>query len=245
MRRLICIVAILLVSNFPVVSYAQTAEEFNEQVIASTDSLYLLASLWAHVFQDNYENERKFGELASIRKDLQKYIDQQLRIFKKGNDAEGSENLRNSLVSFYEFEKKLIAKSFVPFENLTPSSTVEEVNACRDKLGEEGKQEREFLTDVNKERKEYTKRNNIEFAPPQAAPKPIPKPRTGPVVKAKTAPTPPPEPTPVANPDDEDRQEPVSSRTSSGNPTKKLPAKEEKPETKTPKEKEDSDDDGD
>ena len=183
---------------------AQTAKEFYERIVSSTDSLYLLASIWGNTFLDNLNGTQHYSELTPVRKDLQEFIKDELETFKNTPDVAGSEKLRAALLAFYEYEQGLVEKGFVPFERLSSSSSDDMIAECRSNLKAESSKESDYLNTVNTERRVYTARNGIA-PPPVAAPKPAPRRRPPPVTK-KTTDTPEPPPPP---PQQEARRSPL------------------------------------
>lgn len=249
MKAIIYICGIVLLLVCPRAAFAQSAEEYIEQIKNSTDSLYLMAATWVHAYQDAVESDKGFGSLAPARRDFQGYVDKQIRIYKKPVDVEGTERIREALLALYEFEKKYIVKGFEPFEGLSATAADDDIFACRNRLTQEGKPERDLLATVNKERKDFAKKNGIDLNPPPDAPKPVysrpgiikktPASESRPPVQAappQRRPEPPPPPT----------QQPR--RVSAGNPNAKKGEttdedQPEKPTTKPAKDKEDSEDD--
>ncbi len=154
---------------------AQTPQEFSAKIEASTTELYSKAALWGNIFISQYNGKQDYGELTAVRKELQEYIDEQLSEFKGEQDISGSEKLRAAVVSFYEYEKDLVKKGFLPFEALKSSSSDGEINACRERLKEESARERDLTTVLNAERRGYATKNNFPLVPPPPAPKPAPK----------------------------------------------------------------------
>ena len=174
MRRsiLIGIVAVLLVCTQK--GYTQTPRELSDRIVSSTDSLYLLASVWGNKFIDNLNGAQHYEELTPLRKDLQDFINDQLALFTNMNDVSGSGKMRAAVIALYGYEKTLVELGFMPFEKLTPNSSDDQVNECRSRLKEEAGKERDYLTAVNTERREFAKVNGFSIAPPVVA-KPVPR----------------------------------------------------------------------
>lgn len=239
--------------------WAQTAEEYNEQVGNSTDSLHLMAIMWVHACQEIGGEHPDYQSLAPARRSMEKFIKQQITRFKQEPEVEGTEELRKSLVALYEFEQTLVKEGFMPYEKLKSAASRDEVGQCRNKLTSLLRKEPDLLAAFNVARRDFLKRNNLEITKKQDAPKPAflrsaPKPKPKPVQEEPvaggqeepSAPRPAEQPKPAqerARPEPRRTPEaaPQSRPTSSGNPNNKMPAKDEpKPKPKDEDEEESS-----
>ena len=254
MRKTLYVLGLVVLFIVPCSSFAQTAEELNDRITGSTDTLYLLAVMWKHEFQDRADGDKHYKSLVPFRKYLEEYADKQARSYKKPSGVEGGDSLCAAASALFEFEKNYVKKGFVPFESLSAGSSEAEVSACRDRLTQEGIPERELLSNLNRERRAFASKNGIDIAPPPAAPKPAyqrpsqlykkkndgdPEQPQAPVAKDED-PAPRPQPrTPAAQ-----RPAPAERPTSSGNPNAKKapPAEESKPAKDKDKEEGDDDD---
>lgn len=251
MKRLYRIVLACLLLSVRVCG--QTAEEYNEQVTNSTDSLHLMAIMWVHACQDINGSDPDYHSLAAPRKVMERFIKQQISRFKTEPEIEGADDMRKALLALYEFEQELVKEAFIPYEKLKSSASADEVARCKENFMSRLKQEQAVLENLNKARKEFAKKNKIEIAKKPDAPKPAflrtppkhkPKTETAETGDEQVSPQrPPQEPAPTRARDEQRRapQTPPQARpTSSGNPNNKMPSKEEpKPKPKDEDEGED------
>lgn len=228
-------------------AWAQTAEEYNEQVGNSTDSLHLMAIMWVHACQDIGSSGQDYSGLAPARRNLEKFIKHEIARFKTEPEVEGADDMRKALLAVYEYELELVKEGFMPYEKLKAGASAEEVAHCKENFVSRLKKEQDVLGKFNTARREFVKRNNLEMVKKQDAPKPAflrspPKPKPKPAqADASTEDQ-------AALPRQNDAPSPVQSRreparfpdagsqprpTSSGNPNNKMPPKEEpKPKPK-------------
>ena len=232
----------------------QTAEEYNELMTNSTDSLYLLAATWVHACQDINGSKPDYSVLARPRRDMEQFLKKQVVRFKKPTDVEGGDDMRKNLLAFYEFELKVVKEVFTPFEELKSNASDDEVAKCRDAFKAVAVQEKQYLLAYNKARQEFADKNNIELIKKPDAPKAAyrrpsmvkKQPQTQKQedndavleqvtatkkIKASSAPAP--QAQPEAAPERKENDRPSSA----GNPHNKMPAKEE------PKKPKDEDED--
>lgn len=251
MRRSLYALGLVLLFMLPYSSFAQSAEELNERITGSTDTLYLFAVMWKHAYQDAVDGDKKFKVLSKFRNDLEEFVEEQAKIYKQPSGVEGGDSLCAALVALYEFEKTYVVKAFVPFEKLSAGSSEMEISACKDRLTQEGIPERELLSALNRQRRSFAARHGINITPPPAAPKaPYRRPtsfkkKSDQETPGQTAGEEAPAPQPKPRPPVAQKPAPVERPTSSGNPNaKKTPPPDgEGDEGKTPKEKEESEDD--
>lgn len=247
-------------------SYAQqSAEEYNETLSNSTDSLYLMAATWIHACQDINGSNPNYGSLSKPRRDMEQFLRKQVARFKNPTDVEGADEMRKNLLAFYEFELTVVKDVFVPFEQLKSNATDDEVAKCREAFKTVAVKEKQYLLAYNKARQDFADKNGIDLIKKPDAPKPAyrrpgmvkkqpeaqaqvqPQPKKHddedqpvpePVTttkKIKAASQPAPQPQPTAEPERRDNER----TTSAGNPHNKIPPKEE------PKKPKDEDEEGD
>jgi len=141
-------------------AYAQTPLEFNDNLVAITDSLYNKGQAWGEKFVAVKES-KEFYKLAPQRKALQKFIDDKIAEVSVMKDISGSENLRKSMVTFLLFEKDMLQNAFIPIEKLNSTSTDEEIDNALAKLNSLTTEENEALAKVNTEQQAYAKKNGF------------------------------------------------------------------------------------
>jgi hypothetical protein len=251
-------------------SYAQqSAEEYNETLSNSTDSLYLMAATWIHACQDINGSNPNYGALAKPRRDMEQFLKKQVARFKKPTDVEGADEMRKNLLAFYEFELTVVKDVFVPFEELKSNASDDEVAKCREAFKTVAVKEKQYLMAYNKARQEFADKNGIDLIKKPDAPKPVYR-RPG-IVKKQPQAQPQAQPQPQARKGEDDDQ-PVPEQvtttkkiksssqpapqtqpapdperrdnerpTSAGNPHNKIPPKEEP--SKKPKDEDEEGDD--
>ncbi|NCX96280.1 MAG: hypothetical protein EBX41_07680, partial [Chitinophagia bacterium] len=153
-------------------SYAQTATLFNAQVQNTMDSLNMYASLWMHTLSFIQDSNSGYTGLTPYRTDLQEYIDEQTEQYETMKDVAGSDKLRGAILGLLKFEKQLVKKSFIPFEELPQGASKSQVNELKTNLRAEAAGEGSLLQAVNRARKEYADDNHISLIPPPPA-KPV------------------------------------------------------------------------
>ena len=139
---------------------AQTPLEFNDNLVAITDSLYKKGQDWGEKFTA-VRDSKEFYKLAPQRKALEKFIDTKIAEISVMKDISGSENLRKAMVKFLLFEKDMIQRGFMPIEKLNSSSTQEQIDAALEKLTSLTEEENEALGNVNREQEAYAKKNGF------------------------------------------------------------------------------------
>ena len=76
-------------------------------------------------------------------------------------DIKNSKPLRESVIEFLKFEKKLIAEGIVPFESLTASSTRAEKIKLEKQLTAQMSQQNDLLTKIGEAQKTYASENGF------------------------------------------------------------------------------------
>jgi len=145
------------------VSFAQTPLEFNNKLAYILDSVYKMGTAWGTKFGELNGSSKNFGELKPYRVNIDNYINDEIKELNTTKDVSGSENFRQTMISFLQFETELINKTFVPVEKLNASSDSTSVQKCFEYLIEESKKEGTYLDNVRSVQKEYAEKNNFEI----------------------------------------------------------------------------------
>ncbi|OJW81039.1 MAG: hypothetical protein BGO69_02960 [Bacteroidetes bacterium 46-16] len=145
--------------------YAQTPMQYNNKLVAITDSLHAKGSRWVQVFKE-VKMIKEFSLLEPYRSDLQDYINDEITELKADKDVSGSAELKQAVLDFLAYEKSFVQQCFKPVEELDESSADEELKAAIDKISEEARKEDALLMKVNKAQEAYARRNNFDIEAP-------------------------------------------------------------------------------
>jgi hypothetical protein len=152
----------LSISAFAQSKQKMTPVEYNDQMADITDSLYTLGKVWGTRFNDIYNGDKDYSKLAPTRKNLTTYIVRTTeRIKKQPPVGKGGEGLKSAVISFLNFENKMIESAFTGIEKLTPSSTQAEIEAAYKHLTAEASKEEEVLKLVNAAQEAYGAQNDF------------------------------------------------------------------------------------
>lgn len=155
-------VAVLVLSFCALQVMGQTPTEFNNKMIAATQGLATRGTKWGGKMAELSQGSKKFIELKPLRIDLEKYIDEEIAKLKVMKDVKGSQKFREAIISYLQFEKKLIDEAFMPFEKLGPKATEEQIKKATDNLVALAEKEDDYLKKVNEAQKEYANKNNFK-----------------------------------------------------------------------------------
>jgi hypothetical protein len=147
-----------------------TPVEYNDQMADITDSLYTMGKFWGTKFNDIYNGDKDYSKLAPARKSLTAYIIRTTeRIKRQPTVGKGGEGLKSAVISFLNFENKMIENAFTKIEKLTVSSTQEEVEAAYNHLTTEASKEEEVLKLVNAAQEAYGAQNDFAIEAAETA----------------------------------------------------------------------------
>jgi len=136
--------------------------EFNDQMAAITDSLYQLGVEWGTAFSEIAKSDRNYVKLMPIRKKLTAYIGRTTEKLKKQPAVgQGSQELKSAVLTFLNFEDKMITVAFSGIEKLTPTSTQTEVDAAVKVVTDEAAKEEGMLKQVNTAQETYASKNGF------------------------------------------------------------------------------------
>jgi hypothetical protein len=139
-----------------------TPVEYNDQMADITDSLFTMGKAWGTKFNDIYNGDKDYAKLGPVRKNLTAYIVRTAdRIKKQPTVGKGGEGLKSAVISFLNFEHKMIESAFIKIEQLTPSSTQAEIEAAYNHLTAEASKEEEVLKLVNAAQEAYGAQNDF------------------------------------------------------------------------------------
>jgi hypothetical protein len=139
-----------------------TPIEYNDQMAAITDSLYIMGQAWGVKFNEIFNGDKNFSNLATTRKGLSAFISRTTeKLRKQPVVGKGGEGLKSAVISFLSFENKMIESAFTSIEKLTPTSTQEEIEAAYNNLTAEASKEAEVLKLVNAAQEAYAAQNDF------------------------------------------------------------------------------------
>lgn len=152
----------LSLSAFAQSKQKMTPIEYNDQMADITDSLYTMGKFWGEKFNEIYNGDKDYSKLSTARKSLTTYILRTTEKVKRQPPVgKGGEGLKSAVISFLNFENKMIENAFTKIEKLTASSTQAEVEAAYNHLTTEASKEEEVLKLVNAAQEAYGEQNGF------------------------------------------------------------------------------------
>lgn len=156
------LLACLSLSAFAQSKHKMTPIEYNDQMADITDSLYTMGKFWGEKFNEVYNGDKDYSKLVPARKSLTTYIVRTTeKIKRQPAVGKGGEGLKSAVISFLNFENKMIESAFIKIEQLTASSTQAEVEAAYNHLTTEASKEEEVLKLVNAAQEAYGAQNDF------------------------------------------------------------------------------------
>jgi len=158
----------------PIFAQAQSKQtkitplQYNDKLVSITDSLYSLGQQWGETYAKIAGADNDFSKLGEKRKVISAFTTRKIAEVQKGQSVgKGGDELKNAVLDFLAFEKKMIDDAFVPIEKLNASSSQAEKDAAIQKLTKQAEQESAVLKKVNDAQISYGKQNGFEI---EAAP---------------------------------------------------------------------------
>ncbi len=161
MNKQLVFIAIMVVMLFSISSYGQTPLEFNDKMVAITDTLHKLNKAWRGKFIEIGSGSENFSELKKPRLEIEKYLDGKLKLLKGMKDQNGSKDFRDAIIEYLQFEQNIYHTSYQPIEALNNTSKASEVTALSSNLSKNGKKENEYLDKIRLKQSEFAKRNGF------------------------------------------------------------------------------------
>lgn len=156
-----CLAALLTLTSLNASAQAPTTPiEFNDHLVAITDSLYQLGRDWGAKFNE-VNQSKKYSELATTRKGLESFIKRKQVEIQKLKNINGSEELKKAHLNFLAYEFSLIKDAFMPLEKLTAQSTDAEIKKLLDNLRAISMEESKKLQEVNAAQRAYAEKNGF------------------------------------------------------------------------------------
>jgi hypothetical protein len=132
----------------------------NNTLVGINDTLYLKGKAFGLLVGDCYK-ARNYSLLKQGRVEFEQFIDASRARVAKMKDVGGSEALRYCEIELLDVEKKMVIKDFTPFEELTETSTREQVMHQFDLVQDDSKEEAALLNKLKTCQAEYAKKNGF------------------------------------------------------------------------------------
>lgn len=163
------IVALALLSTVGAQAQKMTPIQLNDRLATITDSLYKGGQGWGTELGKIAGSTKDFKQLSPYRANLQKYIIEQKAYVSKLPDNHGSKPLQNAMISFLDFEYRMINEGFMPFEKLSNTATDEDLKGAMATLTTAATEEGEQLKKINVEQVAYGKKNGFKIESPKTS----------------------------------------------------------------------------
>ena len=144
MKRFVGLCLSLLFSLSATMLQAQSAKtplEFNDQLSLITDSLYTYGQKWGQQFNNvtkahtsDANSSTTYSSLKPHRQSMSLFLDRSIGRLKTMEDVNNSKKLRMAMITFLEYEKKMITEAFMPIEQLKASSSSADLQAVYNTL---------------------------------------------------------------------------------------------------------------
>jgi hypothetical protein len=158
--RIVIVFACTLAGFAATAQKPTTALELNNYLVSITDSLFEGGRAWGKTLNAVVQSKR-FDSLAGPRMKMEEFILRKQAEVKAMKDINGSENLRNAMLEFLDFEAKMMRDAFKPLEKFNASSTQAEIKKAIDDLIAMAATEKDALAKVNTAQEEYGNKNGF------------------------------------------------------------------------------------
>ena len=140
-----------------------TPIQFNDHLTDITDSLYVRGQAWGEQFNEVHKT-RGYAALRPARESMERFVSNSIARLKAMQDVKDSKALRTAMISYLEFERRMISEAFKPLEALSASSTREEMQAAFSRLKSVTEAESAELQKVVAAQEAYAKANGFTIA---------------------------------------------------------------------------------
>jgi hypothetical protein len=142
-----------------------TPLEYNDYLSATTDSLYKYGSDWGNILTTAIQSEQHdYTQLKAPRTVITNFIIRKKKeINNKPAIGVGGEGMKQSMLSFLDYEYGMIEKSFIPFESISRNASDADIQKMIDKLTEDTKGEESVLKMVAAAQTAFAKQNGFEI----------------------------------------------------------------------------------
>lgn len=137
------------------------AIEFNNKLSAISDSLYSRGKVVGGEINKAIMS-KDFSSVATAGKGLESFVVEKISAVKAMDNVAGSEDLKAAMLDFLEYEIKISRDAFMPFGNLTATSSDDEVQAVIKNLMDKSKDEATYMQKLKTAQQDYAKKNKFE-----------------------------------------------------------------------------------
>lgn len=138
----------------------KSAIDLNDHMAAITDSLYIQGTTIGRLLEKSIA-AKDYSKIAPARKDIQAYANKQIAELKKMKAQYGSAELQKVMISFLEYEVKLMDEGFGALEKLSATSTEAEIKTAVQKLIDYAADEEIYLGKVREIQKKFAEANGF------------------------------------------------------------------------------------
>lgn len=143
-------------------TFAQTPIDINNKLAAIPGELSAKGKKWGTVFNEAYKTHT-WSKLKPAREDMQQYINTTLTNVQNMKDVKNSKPLRMAVISFLQYEQKMVTNGFLPFEAFNSETEPYEIKKAFDNLKTVSEVESAMLERVADAAAVYAKENGFEL----------------------------------------------------------------------------------
>ncbi len=126
MKRISFLLPVMLVLILASCGKKLTPQQMDAEFTNINDSLKIKGQEWITTLGNAFMS-KDFSALKPRREAIAKYLDEKIVYVEGLSDVGGSEEYRNEEISFLKYERDLVDRAFVPFEQLGPDASMEQV----------------------------------------------------------------------------------------------------------------------
>jgi hypothetical protein len=157
MKHLLLIILLLTAGT----TLAQTPIEVNNKLAAIIGELNSKGKKWGIVFNEAYKSHA-WSKLTPVREDMQQYVKTTFSTVQNMKDVKNSKPLRMAIISFLQYEQKMVTNGFMPFEAFNSETEPYEIKKAFDNLKAINEMESAMLERVADAAAVYAKENGFE-----------------------------------------------------------------------------------
>jgi len=166
-------VTLMIVSGACFSSFGQKAKmtpvQYNDYLTAITDSLYSYGTVWGEQLTAIMQNSpRDFSQLKDARQKIAGFISRKkTEVTKTPPVGKGGEGIKQSMLSFLDYEMGMINKAFIPFESTPADISDTAFQKLVTALTDQAQGEESVLKMVHAAQTAYAKENNFVLEQPK------------------------------------------------------------------------------
>jgi hypothetical protein len=139
-----------------------TPIQFSDRMSDITDSLYARGSAWGTQFNDARKS-KNFSSLKPYRVAVDNFITRSLNSLRNMEDVKDSKALRMAMISFLQYEHKMVTEGFIPIEQIKADASDAEVDKALSGLTDLSEKENAELKKVATEQEAYAAANGFKI----------------------------------------------------------------------------------